>query len=109
MNINKYRNSWIAIYILLNLFAAVVFYNTRELDGDLIGYPLPNNEILFLTTFAVIFSYLAWMGLVFKLFSSISISPVSVSYTHLDVYKRQAMDWIPHKFYPLCSLKKNDW
>lgn len=76
MNINKYRNSWIAIYILLNLFAAVVFYNTRELDGDLIGYPLPNNEILFLTTSAVVFSYIVWMGLVFKLFSSISISPV---------------------------------
>lgn len=75
-----YRKIWLAIYVLANLFAATVFFVTDQLDGDLIGYPLPSYTILAVATFAVVVSYLIWMGPVFNIFSSLKVDPLISSW-----------------------------
>ncbi len=70
-----YKYLWLGLYIFANLAAAIIFYVTGELDGDLIGYPLPDITILTAATFSVIISYIIWMGPVFSLLSSIKVRP----------------------------------
>lgn len=74
-NLTKnYRRVWLGIYVLANLIAAIVFGIQGELDGDLIGYPLPSYSVLLLATVAVIASYFIWMGPVYNFIASIKVS-----------------------------------
>ena len=68
-----YRRFWLAIYILANLAGAIIFGISGQLDGDLIGYPLPSYSVLLVATISVVVSYLIWMGPVFNIIASIKI------------------------------------
>jgi hypothetical protein len=76
---NFYRATWLAIYIVANLIAAMAFAMTGELDGDLIGYPLPGMQSLVIGLIAVVASYLIWMGPVFGLMESFKTHPIIAS------------------------------
>lgn len=68
-----YRRFWLAIYILANLGGAIIFGISGQLDGDLIGYPLPSYSVLLVATISVVVSYVIWMGPVFNIIASVKI------------------------------------
>ena len=72
----NYRRVWLAMYVLANLTGAIYFSQSGQLDGDLIGYPLPSSTILWIATVAVVVSYLIWMGPIFSLIDSISVKTI---------------------------------
>ena len=71
-----YKRIWLAVYILANLIGAMIFGMSGQLDGDLIGYPLPGNSVLLVATIAVVASYLIWMGPIFSYMASIKIKTI---------------------------------
>lgn len=73
-----YKRAWLAAYILANLIGAAIFGVTGQLDGDLIGYPLPNYFVLTTATICVVASYFIWMGPVFNIIASIKVVPISL-------------------------------
>ena len=80
-----YRGIWLGIYVLATLIATVVFGVAGELDGDLIGFPLPSYSILVIATIFVVVSYLVWMWPVFNILASIKVSPLIQSWKTADI------------------------
>ena len=72
----NYKRIWLSAYILANLIGAMVFFVSDQLDGDLIGYPLPSYLILLVATIAVVASYLIWMGPIFNRIASIKVKAI---------------------------------
>ncbi|RJG02932.1 oligosaccharide repeat unit polymerase [Noviherbaspirillum sedimenti] len=75
-----YRACWLAVYIAANLIAAIVFFRSGQLDGDLIGYPLPDHSVLVVASIAVVASYLIWMGPLFGAMNSFKVNSLVPSW-----------------------------
>ena len=73
MTISRYRLVWLGLYVGANSFAAFVFWMTGNLDGDLIDYKVPSDDVLFVATASVILSYVLWMGPLFRFCSRIDV------------------------------------
>ena len=86
-----YKTLWLGVYIFANLIAAILFFVSGELDGDLIGYPLPGNSVLVVATFSIVLSYLVWMGPVFNLLSKIRIRNVAFLKKTVDTKRAELL------------------
>ena len=102
-----YRGSWIAIYVLANLIGAIIFGVSGEMDGDLIGYPLPSYSILLIATISVVASYLFWMGPVFNFMSSIRVKKLIVAGKHSIVAREGRIVGVFVLIVQLCFLLFN--
>lgn len=67
------RSPWLIVYLLSNIVAAIIIYNTGELIGDVAGNNLYSKPALIFATILVLLSYAIILKPIFNTFSRISI------------------------------------
>lgn len=71
------RIPWLALFLIVNVIAALIIYNTGELIGDLSEIELHSVSALFWATCLVIASFLVVLGLFFDFISKIRIRQIA--------------------------------
>ncbi len=79
---------WLVLYIFVNLIAAAIMLNTRELIGDVAGNPLGEITGLLKATSFVILSYIILLGPVFSVFSKIKVPKIGINMEERKVGER---------------------
>ena len=67
------RSPWLLFYIVVNVTAGIIIFNTSMLIGDLSEVQLHSTNILLLSVFIVIFSYFIFLVPIFGFFSRIKV------------------------------------
>lgn len=68
---------WLILYISANVIAGVIILDSKELLGDVLGYPLYSAGALVFALCLVVSSYFIILGPVFYFFSKIKVKPIS--------------------------------